>query len=301
MPLPASMASRATTPHRSSLQVPLTEIRKSASQPVVGVWASASRREHRTIDSKGRVSWSGQWVQVSRLGNPLINEVVIPRHLKDYWNGQRAVQGQAVRQVLREAGARRRSSTSCIRRLDDANTTGRTDLSLILLNGRARRERHRLQAGFGRHAAGQHSRRARRQRGLPRRYRGRQPARPRWPSSMATCAASRTADVSATTSRTSRSVRSPRAMARSSTGPSACRTAPRTTWSAMASTPTRTCRSSGRSRTSACRTRATSRSRRSRSGSCNSSRAIATPTSGSQGSGPARSIPGLAGCVPDAP
>ena len=38
-----------------ALQVPLTEVRKSASQPVVGVWASASRREHKTIDSKGRV------------------------------------------------------------------------------------------------------------------------------------------------------------------------------------------------------------------------------------------------------
>ena len=28
----------------------------------------------------------GQWVQVSRLGNPLINEVVIPLGQKDYWN-----------------------------------------------------------------------------------------------------------------------------------------------------------------------------------------------------------------------
>jgi hypothetical protein len=31
-------------------------------------------------------SESGPWVQVSRLGNPLINEVVIPLGLKDKWN-----------------------------------------------------------------------------------------------------------------------------------------------------------------------------------------------------------------------
>ena len=28
----------------------------------------------------------GPWVQVSRLGNPLINEVIIPMGKKDYWN-----------------------------------------------------------------------------------------------------------------------------------------------------------------------------------------------------------------------
>lgn len=35
---------------------------------------------------KGEVSYSGDWVQVSRLGMPLTNEVVIPVGMKDYWN-----------------------------------------------------------------------------------------------------------------------------------------------------------------------------------------------------------------------
>ncbi len=52
---------------------------------VIGVWASASRQATRTL-SQGTVSYSGNWVQVSRLGMPLTNEVVIPVGMKDYWN-----------------------------------------------------------------------------------------------------------------------------------------------------------------------------------------------------------------------
>ncbi len=116
------------------IQVPLTEVRKSASQPVVGVWASASRREHKSIDSKGNVKWSGKWVQISRLGNPLINEVIIPRHLKDYWNGQAPSKDKQFAKYYEKpelAGL----VNFLYPALDDANTTGRTDLSLILLKG----------------------------------------------------------------------------------------------------------------------------------------------------------------------
>ena len=52
---------------------------------VIGVWASASRQKIQTL-SKGSVSNSGDWVQVSRLGMPLTNEAVIPVGYKDYWN-----------------------------------------------------------------------------------------------------------------------------------------------------------------------------------------------------------------------
>ena len=116
------------------LQVPLTEVRKSASQPVVGVWASASRRERKSIDNKGHVKWSGKWVQISRLGNPLINEVIIPRHLKDYWNGQQPYNDKQFAKYYEKpelAGL----VNFLYPALDDANTTGRTDLSLILLKG----------------------------------------------------------------------------------------------------------------------------------------------------------------------
>ena len=77
------------------IQVPIyTLLKKGApSQPtsildpnwVIGVWASASRQMVRTL-TPGDETYSGDWVQVSRLGMPLTNEAVIPIGYKDYWN-----------------------------------------------------------------------------------------------------------------------------------------------------------------------------------------------------------------------
>src|ERR1700722_9888583 len=58
---------------------------------VIGVWASASRQKIKTLDKpknadKSIESFSGEWVQVSRLGMPLTNEVVTPIGKKDLWN-----------------------------------------------------------------------------------------------------------------------------------------------------------------------------------------------------------------------
>jgi len=53
---------------------------------VIGVWASASRQMVRTLSSAGNPTYSGNWVQVSRIGMPLTNEVIIPIGDKDFWN-----------------------------------------------------------------------------------------------------------------------------------------------------------------------------------------------------------------------
>lgn len=54
---------------------------------VIGVWASASRPEISTFDSTGGPgTFNSNWIQVSRLGMPLTNEVVIPLGMKDRWN-----------------------------------------------------------------------------------------------------------------------------------------------------------------------------------------------------------------------
>jgi hypothetical protein len=54
---------------------------------VIGVWASASRPKIRVLDTyKGEEGHFGPWVQVSRLGMPLTNEVIVPIGMKDYWN-----------------------------------------------------------------------------------------------------------------------------------------------------------------------------------------------------------------------
>ena len=61
----------------------------TAGDAVIGVWTTASRQTVRMInDGKGTSTGSGPWVQVSRLGMPLVNEVVVPVSLKDYFNSQ---------------------------------------------------------------------------------------------------------------------------------------------------------------------------------------------------------------------
>lgn len=53
---------------------------------IIGVWASASRQQVRTLNADGTQSFSGPFVQVSRLGMPLTNETIIPIGDKDRWN-----------------------------------------------------------------------------------------------------------------------------------------------------------------------------------------------------------------------
>jgi hypothetical protein len=54
---------------------------------VIGVWASASRRQTTTLNTNGNAPTpSGNWVQISRLGMPLTNEAIIPIGSKDQWN-----------------------------------------------------------------------------------------------------------------------------------------------------------------------------------------------------------------------
>ena len=74
--------------HSIAIQVPKTDLLEAPNaEGTIGVYASASRREVSVLRGKGNVDSRGDWVQVSRLGNPLINEVVIPLGKKDLWNG----------------------------------------------------------------------------------------------------------------------------------------------------------------------------------------------------------------------
>ena len=79
------------------LQVPVASLTSSGAKPtrvtdpaaVLGFWTTASRQTVTRIEAgKGTSAGSGPWAQVSRLGNPLVNEVVVPVALKDYWNSQ---------------------------------------------------------------------------------------------------------------------------------------------------------------------------------------------------------------------
>ena len=72
--------------HTIALQVPTS--RPVDDDPVIGVWASTYRRQVRVFTGRDgdRLSHAGPWVQISRLGAPLVNEVVIPLGQKDRFN-----------------------------------------------------------------------------------------------------------------------------------------------------------------------------------------------------------------------
>jgi Domain of unknown function (DUF4331) len=78
--------------HSIAIQVPISRVTK-AGRPVIGVWTTASRQRVRLHSADGGQDvHAGPFHQVSRLGNPLVNEVLIPIGTKDFWNTQHPVQ-----------------------------------------------------------------------------------------------------------------------------------------------------------------------------------------------------------------
>ena len=81
--------------HTIAIQIPISFLTRKGKEPtdplgpdtVIGVWASAYRQKGRYRDEDR--SWSsGPYQQVSRLGNPLFNEVIVPMGRKDRWNAR---------------------------------------------------------------------------------------------------------------------------------------------------------------------------------------------------------------------
>jgi hypothetical protein len=98
-PATASVDALATlNVHTIALQIPITQLTcdgknhdVTSGRSVLGIWGAASRRSaqllhgyHSPGDTGRRAA--GPWRQVSRLGNPLFNEVVVPLGKKDRWN-----------------------------------------------------------------------------------------------------------------------------------------------------------------------------------------------------------------------
>ena len=87
-------ALRSFNVHSIAIQVPISQLTRDGSAPTdpmspsaaIGVYASASRRKAQVRDDHSYNHQSGPYVQVSRLGNPLFNEVVVPMGDKDRWN-----------------------------------------------------------------------------------------------------------------------------------------------------------------------------------------------------------------------
>jgi hypothetical protein len=84
-----------------ALQVPLSEVSANGDptrNPVIGVWSATERKTLQL--SPGAATPTGDDVQVSRLGNPLVNEVVLPAGLKDAFNGLPPVKDATIPEVV---------------------------------------------------------------------------------------------------------------------------------------------------------------------------------------------------------
>jgi len=118
--------------HSIAIQVPIAQL--TASGPTIGIYASASRQKVLIRKHGGDEKGVGPWVQVSRLANPLINEVVIPIARKDGWN---AAEPENDRQFERFYTTPEVTKLENLLYpvLDDAPATRRGDLVAVLLTG----------------------------------------------------------------------------------------------------------------------------------------------------------------------
>jgi len=114
--------------HTFAVQVPIAGL--AAKNGTIGVWASVDRRKVTTRGATTRDS--GAWVQVNRLGNPLVNEVIIPTGLKDRWNALQPWSESEFRKYYTEP-----ILAAVINKLYKlgAPETGRDDLVAVLLTG----------------------------------------------------------------------------------------------------------------------------------------------------------------------
>jgi len=118
-----------------AIQVPKTDLlAPPMADGTIGIYASASRQATRVLNGNGTVSTSGDWVQVSRLGNPLINEVVIPLGQKDLWNASDPADDE---DFLAEYTSPELAGliNFLYPVLPDTPTAGRADLVAVLLTG----------------------------------------------------------------------------------------------------------------------------------------------------------------------
>jgi hypothetical protein len=121
------------------LHVPLSEVTANGDprrNPVIGVWSDTERRTLQL--APGMATAVGEPVQVSRLGNPLVNEVVLPAGLKDAFNGLAPVKDATIPDVVKRV-----TDPEVAKLLDGiygvpAPPTPRNDLVEIFLTGIAK-------------------------------------------------------------------------------------------------------------------------------------------------------------------
>jgi hypothetical protein len=137
-----------TNVHSIALQLPLSSVTQGGkkykyteSQATIGVWTTASRRQVRVLHGKNGDDLDlGPTVQVSRLGNPLFNEVIVPMAQKDKFNALEPTEDKQFAEFVAQpelAGLLPVLYPDVFPNLEKlvADKTDRADLLAILLTG----------------------------------------------------------------------------------------------------------------------------------------------------------------------
>jgi len=137
LPLPATAGHDGVAnfnTHTIALQIPISQLVRPPST-TIGVYASASRQQVRILRRDGSADELGQFVQVSRLGEPLINEVIIPLGQKDQWNRTDPADDRRFAGFYTNPELARLENLLYGGALQPVDTTNRADLVAILLTG----------------------------------------------------------------------------------------------------------------------------------------------------------------------
>lgn len=69
-----------------ALEIPISDLMGPNGNKLIGAYATTSRPKVSVIKKDGDRENSARFVQVARMGNPLVNELIIPTNMKDRWN-----------------------------------------------------------------------------------------------------------------------------------------------------------------------------------------------------------------------
>jgi hypothetical protein len=130
--------------HSIAIKVPIKMLTRDGSVPsdpaqaaaVLGIWGGASRRKV-VVQEKHHKQKAGPWTQVSRLGNPLFNEVIVPVGDKDRWTAVDPIEDKGFAKYVKKpelAGLLNVLYPGHFPHLA-AYTKDRADLEAILLTG----------------------------------------------------------------------------------------------------------------------------------------------------------------------
>src|SRR5262249_10749467 len=125
-----------------AIEVPITRITRdgkpagTTDRPVIGIYASTARQKVKVRGNDGETTTHGPWIQVSRMANPLVNELILTTPFKDRWNAAEPEDEAQFQQFYKDpviATALKLVYGVDIVPIDGSAANDRTDLMTILL------------------------------------------------------------------------------------------------------------------------------------------------------------------------